>query len=160
MDHAFVMEINDLLQTITLLVAIVGVPIGFWKHFSDKRKERIIKEKEAFSASNERYAEYLGLLLSNDAYEMFDLAERAKKLQPPPDKDQMKRLIILASMTAMLETAYVWYSRDPTPELKKQWAAWERYVEIWTAREDFRAAWPLLRDLYHDSFSSYVASKL
>jgi hypothetical protein len=160
LDHALVIEIKDLRQAITYVVAIVGVPVAFWKHSSEKRKERLTKEKEAFSVGNQRYAEFLQLLLTYDTYDMFDLAEKVKKLQPPLNKDQVKRLIIMAWMAAMLETAYVWYSYDPTPELKKQWKAWERYVEIWTARQDFRDAWPLLRDLYHDSFCSYVDAKV
>ncbi len=160
MDHTLLTKINDVLQTITMVVAIVGVPVALWRHFLEKKKERITREKEAFSASNQRYADYLGLVLAHDAYEMFDLSEEAKKSDPGLNKDRMKPLIIMASMAAMLETAFVWYTLDPTPELEKQWQAWERYVEIWTARQDFQKAWPLLRELYHDSFCSYVDTKL
>ena len=71
----WVTDLKDILQVVSLAVAIVGFPVALSRYSEEKKKDRALREKEAFAVSNQRYVEYLRLCLQYPELDGFDLAK-------------------------------------------------------------------------------------
>jgi len=146
--------LRDILEVLTFVVAIVGVPVGLYKYFQEKRRERIARDKEAFAISNQRYVEYLQVCLDHPELDAFDLPQSSVGASTT----EYKRTILFSALTAMLETAYMFYGRGVQGEIPKQWGAWDRYLRLWAKRADYRSVWDHLKPQFHDEFVEYMDS--
>jgi hypothetical protein len=157
--------IREVVQIVAYIVTTAGALFGLYKYLGEKKRERQNREKQAFETTNKRYADFLGLCLNTDP-RMFDLAPRLLANKPElKSEDQksayLRETIVLTAATAMIETAYVWYQYDKrTADLEDQWQAWQRYIDFWLDRPDFKEAWPQIADLFHNKFVTYMNARL
>jgi len=132
-----------LLEGISHLATIIGIPIAITIFVLEKRKHRKQLELEAFMEADERYRNHLMLCLQYPELNGFDpccFGESAKNC----DLDA-KNLTMLALVVSMLESSFVLYRGHEEQLRSKQWQGWRLYMVDWARRPEFRKAWPVIR---------------
>ncbi len=165
----WLVEARDALESVTLLVQILGIPVAIWIFFTAKTRERRDRENGTYDALDTRYQEYLGICLSNPDLPLFAsesvrahgarLLTEQRLLVPTSGftQEQEHRLqVAYCMLISILERAFLMY-RDQTSSLRrKQWSGWEAYIEDWLRHPAFSNRWTFLKHQFDEDFVSFV----
>ena len=115
----FLTEHKDLLEALSYLATIVGIPIAILAFLYEKRKDRLQREIETYTEANQRYIEYLTLCLEHPEFECAEFL--------PDDKNaaaaglSVGKLTMFTILISLLEGGYVLYRSHRGAIRKKQW---------------------------------------
>lgn len=143
-------EIKDLLEALSYIATILGIPAAIVVFIYQKKKERRAQELEAHHHANQLYIDYLKHCLENPDLDAFDLRQN--------DKDvinsglQYKQLILFTILISMMETAFLRYRHVNSTTQKTQWMGWHTYMLEWAKRSDFNKAWDILGPQFDTEF--------
>lgn len=125
------------LEALSYLVTIVGLPLAIAVFVLDRRRDRQIGEEEIYLRLSDEYADFMRLVIDNA-----DL--RLRSPHPPTDlsdEQQERKLALFAILVSLFERAYVLvYEERMSRQQQRLWQSWEDYMHEWCQREDFRAA--------------------
>ena len=147
--------IIQILQILTSVASIIGIPVAIYVYWSNKTKERKEKEYETYHALDEKYYEYIELCLQYPDLNLFYLPlSKDVPLTPP---QMIQKYALFEILISLLERAHIMYSDQSTSIKKAQWEGWELYIQRWSQRRDFRELWSTLAPGYYDErFTQYV----
>ena len=135
------MEGLELLEGLSYVVTIVGLPFAIAVYVLDQRRERANEDEAVFLKLSDEYAKFMELVLRNA-----DLQLRSAKVRSDLSEEQQeRRLILFELLVSLFERAYVLvYEDDMDRHQRRLWLSWEDYMREWCRREDFRSALPRL----------------
>jgi hypothetical protein len=144
----------ELLEALSYLVTIVGLPFGIWVYLRDQEKERKNEEEEVYVRLSDQYAAFLQLVLTNADLQ---LTTRDALAAPPTPEQQERRMVLFEILVALFERAYILVYEDKMDkEEARLWASWEDYMREWCRRPDFREALPALLSGEDPGFATYI----
>ncbi len=131
----------ELLEGLSYVVTIVGLPFAIAVYVLDQRRERANEDEAVFLKLSDEYAKFTELVLRNA-----DLQLRSAKVRSDLSEEQReRRLILFELLVSLFERAYVLvYEDDMDRHQRRLWLSWEDYMREWCRREDFRSALPRL----------------
>jgi hypothetical protein len=131
----------QVLEGLSYVVTIVGLPFAIAVYVLDQRRERANEDEEVFLKLSDEYAKFMELVLRNA-----DLQLRSAKVRSDLSEEQReRRLILFELLVSLFERAYVLvYEDDMSRQQRRLWQSWEDYMREWCRREDFRSALPQL----------------
>jgi hypothetical protein len=143
-------ESKDLLEALSYVATIIGIPVAIFVFLYEKRKDRLAQEVDSYLRANEKYVQYLSLCLEHPGLECFDLLP----LEPQVKATglDIKKLTLFTILISVLETGYLLYRRHKGTIRQSQWPGWRAYMEMWASRSDFRRAWPTLGPQFDSDF--------
>lgn len=148
------MTLLELLEALSYIVTIVGLPFGIWVYLRDQEKERKNEEEEVYVRLSDQYAEFLELVLKNADLQ---LTTRHALAAPPTPEQQERRMVLFEILVALFERAYILvYEDDMDKDETRLWASWEDYMREWCRRPDFREALPALLSGEDPGFAAYI----
>ncbi|NAZ37791.1 hypothetical protein [Rubellimicrobium sp. CFH 75288] len=135
------MSILTILEALTYVVTILGLPFAIFIFAYEQRKRRETDEEEVHELLASRYTEFLKLVIAHP-----ELKLRSREATPDLDPDQQDRVFALFEiLIALFERAYLLLHEEPmSPRQRRRWLSWEDFMREWCAREDFRTRLPLL----------------
>jgi len=98
-------DLQQILQLISSITSIIGIPIGIYLFYDAKRKEQRDREYGTYNALDKKYIEYLKLCLQNPDLDVFDIP--LKPVRKPTPEQARREEIILAILLSILERAYL-----------------------------------------------------
>jgi hypothetical protein len=144
----------EVLEALSYIVTVVGLPLGIFVYFRDQRKERRNEEEEVYVRLTDQYAEFLGLVLENADLQ---LTTRRAPAAPLTAEQQERRMVLFEILISLFERAYILvYEDDMDKEETRLWASWEDYMREWCRRPDFREALPELLRGEDPDFCAYI----
>ncbi len=144
----------EILEALSYIVTVVGLPLGIFVYFRDQRKERKNEEEEVYVRLTDQYAEFLGLVLKNADLQ---LTTRRAPAAPFTAEQQERRMVLFEILISLFERAYILvYEDDMDKEETRLWASWEDYMREWCRRPDFREALPELLRGEDADFCAYI----
>ena len=142
-----------LLEALSYLVTIVGLPFAIIVFVMEQNKERMNEEEEVYQRLADEYAGFLKLVLEHS-----DL--RLRLSQAPPDlteEQKDRKTIILDLLVSLFERAYILvYEENMNKQTRRLWQTWEDYMREWCKREDFRKLLPQLLPGEDEDFVRYI----
>lgn len=150
----WLLDYKDLFESISYLITLIGIPFAIFLFFSEKRKERITRELEMYASAHDRYVEYLKLCLERPDLDAFDLPKNSEETKACGIK--YEKIILFTILVAIMESAFIRYSRVNTREAKIQWQGWREYISEWLRRPDFRKTWPIISAQFSKTFVDMV----
>ena len=148
------MTFLEILEALSYVVTIFGLPFGIWVYLRDQRKERKNEEEEVYVRLSDQYAEFLELVLKNADLQ---LTTRNALAAPPTPEQQERRMVLFEILVALFERAYILvYEEDMDRDEARLWASWEDYMREWCRRPDFREALPSLLSGEDPDFATYI----
>lgn len=147
------MEFKDVLEQLSFVVTIIGLPFAVLVYLRDQRRERDNEEEEQYQHLSDAYNEFLKVVL-----EHADLQLRSNSALENPSPDQRERMLVIFDMlVSLFERAYlVAFKEDMSPEDRRRWNSWDDYMREWCRREDFRNALPQLLRGEDPAFGAYI----
>lgn len=148
------MTFLELLEALSYIVTVVGLPLGIYVYLRDQRKERQNEDEEVYVRLSDQYADFLKLVLKNADLQ---LATRHAPSAPLTPEQQERRLVLFEILVALFERAYILvYEEDMDRDEQRRWASWDDYMREWCRRADFRAALPDLLRGEDADFCAYI----
>jgi hypothetical protein len=151
-------SVLDILQILSYLASIIGIPAAILVFWDEKRKERKEREYRTYNSIDEKYFVYLQLCIQNPELDLFYLPLEKKVRLTAEQK--IKQAALFEVLVAMMERAYLLYSDQTTRVKKVQWAGWDNYIRIWSKRKNFRRIWKLVGKDFDENFYNYMNSVL
>jgi hypothetical protein len=142
-----------LLEALSYLVTIVGLPFAIVVFIMEQRKERLNEDEEVYQRLADEYTNFLKLVLDHA-----DLGLRIQPSAPALTEEQRERkLIIFDILVSLFERAYILvYEEHMNKQARRLWSTWDDYMREWCRREDFRALLPRLLPGEDPDFVAYI----
>jgi hypothetical protein len=133
-------ELVRLLEGLSYLITIVGLPFAILVFIYEQRKERHNEDEEIWQRLSDEYADFLRLVLENaDLQLMGNITNQLTAEQIE------RRNIIFEILISLFERAYILVYEDKMDkQTARLWLSWEDYMRYWCRRDDFRAQLPAL----------------
>jgi hypothetical protein len=148
------MNLMELLEGLSYLVTVIGLPFGIWVYLRDQRKERKNEEEEVYVRLSDQYADFLRLVLKNADLQLTTRNAPGGQLS---DEQKERRMVLFEILVALFERAYILvYEPDMDKDEARLWASWEDYMREWCRRADFREALPALLSGEDPDFAAYI----
>ena len=145
---------KGVLEGLSYLVVLLGVPVGLVQYFRTVRKEQLDREYGTYNALDEKFLEFQNICLEHPDLDIFDVPDRAPaNLTPEQVKKQTIAFTILFSI---FERAFLMYHDQSTTLKQKQWTGWDEYIQAFCRRENFRQAWRESGSTFDKDFEAYV----
>ncbi len=143
-------EVKDLLEALSYLATLLGIPSAILIFVVEKRRERRVHELEAHQYSNDLYIDYLGRCLDDPDLDAFEFRRDDKAVLD--SGVPYNRLIMFTILISMMETAFLRYRYVHSAAQQSQWSGWRAYMSEWAERDDFIAAWQILGPQFDTDF--------
>jgi hypothetical protein len=151
-----VSQVRDLLEPLSYLVTILGVPGAVYLFWSELRRQRREREHAAYNALADQYLDYIRMCIDDP-----DLGQFEWSVEEVADvRLDRKQMMLLTYLIAIFERAYFMYRDQSARFRRKQWSGWEAYIDEWCARPPFRRAWGLYGQMFDTDFSAYLAGRV
>lgn len=153
-DAATLDAATKTLDVLVKFAQLIGIPVGIYVYWRNKKSERIDREYGTYHALDEKYIEYLKLCLANPD---LDVADMPKVNAATLTEEQSHRQIIMFSiLMSIMERAYIMYKDKSDAMRQAQWSGWDAYIQDWRRRENFAAALPFLASEFDVGFCNYI----
>ena len=149
------MSLHDVLESLSFLMTIVGLPLAILIFVFEQRKERQNEEEEIFQRLSDEYREFLKLVLDNAD---LHLLRREGNRAELTEEQQERRQAIFGILISLFERAYLLVYEDKMDkQTRRMWQSWEDYMREWVRRADFRDALPTLLEGEDEEFTHYIS---
>ncbi|MDZ4711103.1 MAG: hypothetical protein SGI89_02115 [bacterium] len=146
--------LKELFELLSYIATVIGIPFAIYVFYTDKVRQRKIKEKEVLFTSHSLYVDYLKMCLENPELEVSNNDYGKLKLS----EKERKELIIFEILFTYLESTYLYYE-DQSPEIRsKRWKGWINYISEFSHQENFRRAWDLTEGQWDEDFMKFMDS--
>jgi hypothetical protein len=147
-------ELKDILEALSYVATIIGIPVAIAVFLSEKRKDRLQQERETYVEANGRYIDYLTMCLEHPDLDCFEFSKDDPDLQKA--EMDVKKVTAFTVLISLLEAGYVLYRDQHTSARSTQWRGWHDYMVSWSQRPDFRRAWPILGPQFDSDFVQHM----
>ncbi|MEM2089827.1 MAG: hypothetical protein QXL88_01915, partial [Candidatus Pacearchaeota archaeon] len=111
--------IRLLLEILSYIVIILGIPWAIYEFLENKRRERIEREYGTYDALDEKFIEFQNLCLQYPYLDVFDLPDKNPvKLN---ERQKKEELIAFSILFSIFERAFLMYYNQPSEIRKRQW---------------------------------------
>ena len=149
------MSLHEILEMLSYLVTIVGLPLAILTFMLEQRKERQNEEEEIFQRLSDEYREFLELVLDNAD---LHLLRREGSTVALTEEQEERRHAIFGILISLFERAYLLvYEPKMSKQTRRLWQSWEDYMREWVRRADFRDALPTLLEGEDEEFTHYIS---
>jgi hypothetical protein len=143
-------DILEWMELLSYVATVVGIPLALITFVIQERKERQAEQQEIYDQLMEHYSEIQEKLFDHPELDYHDA--------PMQDPEDMRRqMIIYEMLVSLFERAFILLYGDPDPSYRRMWNSWADYINIWTARSNFRAALPILMKGEDPDFVTFMA---
>ncbi|MBN2807559.1 MAG: hypothetical protein JXR22_12950 [Prolixibacteraceae bacterium] len=143
----------DLIQIVSGIVTILGLPLALVLFFNEKRKERKEREYGTYNALDDKYIRFLELCLEKPELDVIEYPINTDvKL-----KDRQEQILFLI-LISNLERAFLMYHDQSNKIKESQWLGWVAYMKDYAKKDNFRKKWPELGTQFDKQFVEFMDS--
>jgi hypothetical protein len=145
---------KDILEALSFLIVLLGVPVGLVQYFRAVKKEQLDREYGTYNALDEKFLEYQNLCLAHPDLDIFDVPDETPATLTAAQRK--KELIAFTILFSVFERAYLMYHDQSTGLKQKQWTGWDEYIQGFCRRQNFKRAWIESGATYDKDFEQYI----
>ena len=146
---------GKIIEIISGVITILGVPVAIGIYLRERKKERMARETETYTAMDEKYQEFLRLCLDHPFLNIYD--DGNADFNGYSKEEQAKALLLFDILVSIFERAFVMYKDHDNTIRKAQWEGWVSFMNSWMKRQDFRVCWENhLGSQWETNFSKYM----
>jgi hypothetical protein len=149
------------LEGLSYLVTILGVPAAIYLFIRERRIDRDLKIREIYSAVDDSYTDFIKTLLDNPDIDFLRADVSPEVIESAETSTEKRRRWLLTSLLiSIFERAYLLYRQSPNEMLRSQWAGWEAWALDYLARDDVRAVWDTIGKDFDTNFYEHIDCRL
>lgn len=122
------------------LATLLGFPAVVVAFVIDARVRSTAIDRETHLEMTRRYIEFVRLCMENPELKLSDTIVGYNEPQEVIEAGS-KKLSVMHILVILFEDAFFLYHGSSTRLRRLEWSGWEKYIEYWLARSDFRTAW-------------------
>lgn len=147
------MTLLEILEALTYIVTILGLPFAIYIFMVEQRKQRENEDEEINELLSRAYTDFLKLVIDHP-----DLKLRSARATPDLTEDQQDQVFAMFEiLVSLFERVYVLlYEDGMTGRQLRLWLSWEDFMREWCRREDFRRRLPELLIGEDADFAAYL----
>lgn len=146
---------RDVLEWLSYLVTVIGLPFAIFIFIIEQRKERALEQDEIQQLLSDSYSNFLKVVIENSDLMLLAKAEAADF----NDEQKERALALYDILITIFERAYIMaYAPNEKGRRGRYWLSWEDIMREWCQRADFRAQLPKLLVGEDEAFASYLAN--
>lgn len=147
------MTLLEILEALTYIVTILGLPFAIYIFMVEQRKQRENEDEEINELLSRAYTDFLKLVIDHP-----DLKLRSTRATPNLTEDQQDQVFAMFEiLVSLFERVYVLlYEDGMTGRQLRLWLSWEDFMREWCRREDFRRRLPDLLIGEDADFAAYL----
>ncbi len=145
---------KDILETLSFLIVLLGVPVALVQYFRAVKKEQQDREYGTYNALDEKFLQYQNLCLAHSELDIFDVPDATPTTLTAEQRKQ--ELIAFTILFSVFERAYLMYHDQSTGLKQKQWTGWDEYIQGFCRRQNFKRAWIESGATYDKDFEQYI----
>ena len=147
-------ELQQLLEIVTFMITIIGVPAAIYIYSKEQRLQREEREYGTYDALDNKYIELQQLCLEYPELDIFDTPyETPRELS---EEQEMQEEAILLIRISIFERAFLMYQRASSKGKFDQWKGWDTDMKEWLERKNFKNAWNKNHLYYDNEFVEYL----
>jgi hypothetical protein len=129
-----------LLEGLTYLIAIFGVPVAIFLYRRDLEAAREQREWEIYESVQEKYLEFISAALAQPRVGVVWSEEVVPREALPP-AERVTQDLLFDLLCSVFERAFIVYQRAQDGQRRQQWAGWLGWIDEYAGRRNFRAWW-------------------
>lgn len=127
----------EFMELLSYIATVVGIPMAIIIFIYQEKKERQAEQEEIYDSLMAHY--------SHIQEKLFEYPELDQHDTPLTDSESIRRQIIIYEMlVSLFERSFILLYGEANPAYKRMWNSWLDYIQIWSAKPNFRAALPTL----------------
>ena len=136
-------EAKAIVELITALVAVIGIPITVWRYFVNEGKRRQLETDAMHVEVNNKYLDYVALSLNYPHLGGSDGPAHRAVVELKSGDDKVRQWHLFSYLTSILERAFYLaaWSRERDKDEENEWSSWERYIADYFQNENYRKYW-------------------
>ena len=143
-----------IMELLSYVATVLGIPIGIAVFWNEKRKERKNREIEIYLKSCDCYIGYLEKILEHPTSGCGDFRGDESALQQTGLTVEQVTLYEILIMT--LEQAHFLYVKSGFSTGNANWETWKTYIEWLAGRDDFQKAWKVIDPILDPEFRQFM----
>jgi len=146
--------VSELGTFVSLAIAIALFLTTKRKEQSERRKEQSEREYTAYHALDEKYCDYLKLVVERPQLDLY-----STPLNTPPNlkpEEQIQESATFEILVCLMERAFLMYRDQPSDLRRAQWNGWDAYIKEWCERANFRRLWRGVGNQFDARFVAYM----
>jgi hypothetical protein len=148
------MTFEKLVEILANLATFIGVPIAIILFYFEKKKERRDREYGTYNALDDKYIEYVKLLIKYPDLDFYEL--EIDDINNLPPLRRIQSLAMFEILFSLFERAFLMYSDQSTKIKRKQWIGWLIYIEDYAKKKAFQIMWSELGYGYDIEFVNFM----
>jgi len=148
-------QLNDILQALSSLTLIAGLPFAIFVHIIDRRKTRQNEQDNIYVMLGDSYFDFVRMTLSAADLNIWDKHDNAGLTQ----KELGQKWALFEALISIFERAYL-FSYVAGREPDRRWRPWLSFMREWCQREDFSEWLPELVEDEDPEFAAYILDLL
>ena len=129
----------EYMELLSYLATVIGIPLAIATFILQEKKERQSEQEEIYDKLMEHYSRI------------------QEKLFEYPELDQHSTPILYEMLVSLFERAFILLYGETDPNYKRMWNSWLDYIDIWSAKPNFREALPALMRGEDPHFTRFMA---
>ncbi|MEX2581565.1 MAG: hypothetical protein WD342_21085 [Verrucomicrobiales bacterium] len=139
-----------LLEALSYCAAILGIPAAIYVYVKEQSKLRDEREYGTYNSLDDKYIELQTICLSYPELDVFDSPYSVSRKLEEPQKLQEEAILLIR--ISLFERAFLMYRHASSKSRRDQWISWDREIQEWMERENFKAAWDKYATYFDRSF--------
>lgn len=144
-------ELKDLLEGLSYLVTVLGVPAAIFLYFRDNSKERLAEQQEIDGQLKEEYNDILDNLIEHPELDIHN-----QSLTGEFGRQQER---IYQKLIGCFETSYIRLFDRPERDLQRMWNSWQDVIDEWLKQPNFSKMLPSLLVGEDKEFAAYMRKR-
>jgi hypothetical protein len=130
----FLIENRDVLDVISSIALILGLPFAIFAFVLDRRKARENEISEIYINLGDSYFDFVSMTLTAPDPNVWEKQDNVGL----SSRDIGQKWAMFEALVSIFERAYIFsYDRGKTGENSRNWRPWESRMREWCLRDDF-----------------------
>ena len=147
-------SLKSMLEMVTQLATIVGIPVGIYVYFVNKQRERSGREYQVYNSLDDKYIDFLKLCIQYP--ELKVSTGQTEENNQWSEEQEYRRSALYEILISLFERAYLLYNDESDRIKKAQFKGWQEYIHDWMKSKSFRKYWWLLGTQFDKTFKDYM----
>jgi hypothetical protein len=138
--YAFLTDNKDLLEALSYLAALLGIPIFLFTFISNIRRERREADMNAFAEADARYHDWNMAIMS---YPHLDVSwyQNGVRRNDLTEEERHQQDLLFEILTRIIERAFLVYRMSSSSVRHSQWSGWDQFATDYCAKPNYRDWW-------------------
>ncbi len=147
------MEIKELIELLTNLATVLGIPSGLFLYFTNIKKEKQKYEYDAYISLDDKFASFQQLCIQYPQLNLHDISlENTNELS---QEQKIQQAALFDILVSIFERAHFMY-KSKVGKNSSQWIGWNAFMNQYAQNKIFVELWKSRNSQFSGTFVNHI----